>query len=136
MKPLLHPFKRLWFSLIGIFSPSSGLVPAALELNRAIAEARRKNARDGHLYYVIWNSMGRRLVTLTYDIYRGRTDSYVYMRHRGAFPPVTREKFKESAFFYTGSKNGAKEMTEDEVKVKLQVLRQRYYQQNRKGENK
>lgn len=127
MKHLFYLIKKIGYALLGIFSPRSGLVPAAIELNRAIADARAKNAKTGHRYFCIWDAVQKRLVALTYDGYRGRTDSYQYMRHRGAFPPVSRNKFMESAFFYTGSKNGAPEMTVEQSRNKLQLLRSRYY---------
>ena len=127
----LHSFRKIWYAFLGIFSPRSGLVPAAIELNRAISEAHAKNARTGHRYYCIWNAVLKRLVTLTYDGYTSRTASYQYMRLRGAFPPVSRQKFKESAFYYTASKNGALAMTEEVKREKLQVLRSRYFSRHK-----
>jgi len=125
--------KKFFYALLGIFSPRSGLVPAAIEFNRAITEARAKHAKTGHRYFCIWDLTNRHLITLTYDGYKGRIDSYQFMRHRGAFPPTSRSKFKESAFFYTASKNGASEMSEEEARMKLQVLRARYYTRKRKS---
>ena len=127
-----HYIQKFGYSILGIFSPRSGLVPATIELQRSIADARAKNAKTGHRYYCIWNASTRHLTELTYDGYPGRTDSYQYMRHRGAFPPTSRQELKKSAFFYTASKNGALEMTKEETRQKLQILRARYYTRKRK----
>ena len=127
MKSLLYFFKQLGYALIGIFSPRSGLIPASIELQRCIAECKRKNARTGHRYYAIWNNQTRHLAALTYKGYQGRQDSYQYLRHRGAFPPTNESKFKDSAFYYTGSKNGAAEMTPEDTRLHLQLLRARYF---------
>ena len=127
MKHLFFQFKKIGYAFLGFFFFVGKKSCAAIELNRAIADARAKHAKTGHRYYCIWDAVQKRLVALPYDGYRGRTDSYQYMRHRGAFPPVSRDKFMESAFFYTGSKNGASEMTVEQSRNKLQLLRSRYY---------
>lgn len=127
MKPFIFTIKKIFYAFLGIFSPRSGLIPASLEFQRAIADAQRKNAKTGHRFYVIWNNQTLHLVALTYDGYQGRQDSYEYLRLRGAFPPTSRAKFKDSAFYYTSSKNGAPEMGKDERMVKLQLLRYRYF---------
>lgn len=127
LKVISLTIKKIFYALLGVFSPRSGLVPAAIELNRAIAEAKAKYTKTGHRYFCIWDITNRHLVTLTYDGYKGRIDSYQHMRHRGAFPPTDRGAFKDSAFYYSASKNGAPEMTREEIHNKLQLLRHRYY---------
>lgn len=118
-------FKTSIYFLRGIFS--SGLVPASVELLRAVHEARRKHRKTGHRFYAIWDVGSRHLVTLTFDGYPGRIDSYQHLRHRGAFPPVSRREFIRSAFFYTGSRNGAREMPRTLLLHKLQLLRHKYF---------
>lgn len=136
MKSLFYFLRKIWFTLIGIFSPKSGLVPASIELNRAIADARLKNRKTGRRYYTIWDQVNRRLINLTYKGYPGRTDSYQYMRMRGGFPPCTLETFKESAYYYTSSKNGALEMPAEEINKRLQLLRSRHYQRKENNTGK
>lgn len=119
--------KKIMYAFLGVFSPRSGLIAASIELQRAIADARQKYYKTGHRFYCIWDAKQRHLVTLTYNGYPGRTDSYQYMRHRGGFPPCSLSKFKESAYYYTPSKNGAKAMTEEDTRLHLQLLRARYF---------
>ena len=105
----------------------AGIVPAAWALCKAIREARRKNRATGKRFFAIWSPERRRLVTLTYDAYPGRTDSYCYLRRRGKFTPFTRKQFLQGAFFYTGSKNGAPEMSRHDIYMSLEILRRRYF---------
>lgn len=123
----MKAIKKIIFLLKAIFSRKSGLVPACIELQRAIREAKSKNRETGHRYYCIWDPENRRLVPLTYDAYPGCNDSFIYLRHRGKFSPLTRQQFKAGSFFYTASKNGALEMTEPEIMRHLEILRIRYY---------
>lgn len=105
----------------------SGLVPASWEFQRAIRLARRKYAKTGHRFFLIWNPDNRRLEALSYEALPGRMDSYIALRHRGRFSPLTRRQFQEGAFFFTASRNGAPEMDQARVYQRLEVLRSRYY---------
>lgn len=123
----MKAIKKIIFLFKAIFSRQSGLVPACIEMQRAMREARAKNRRTGHRYYCIWDPENRRLVPLTYDRYPGQADSFAYLRQRGKFSPLTRQQFKDGAFFYTASRNGAHEMTEADIRTRLEVLRRHYY---------
>ena len=50
LKVISLTIKKIFYALLGVFSPRSGLVPAAIELNRAIAEAKAKYTKTGHRY--------------------------------------------------------------------------------------
>lgn len=126
----MNPFKyisRIPSALRMIFSFHSGLVPSIVEYKRAMNEANEKHRQTGHRYYCIWNSQARKLITLTFDRYPGRTDSYQYMRRRGVFRPINRNQFKAGAYYYTGSKNGALPMSKEEQKVQREILRKKCY---------
>ena len=109
------------------FISRPGLVPAAWVLCKAIREARRKSGATGHRFFAIWSPERRRLVTLTYDAYPGRTDSYAFLRRRGKFTPLSRKQFRAGSFFYTASRNGSSEMPRRNVMQALEILRLRYF---------
>lgn len=117
----------IWHFIARIFNPNYGLVPATIELRRAMDEARRKYQKTGHRFFCIWDPGQKRLFSVTYDGYAMRGDSYAHLRRHGKFLPLTREQIKKGAFFYTASRNGAQEMPEDEVMKRLEVLRRKYY---------
>ena len=85
----------------------------SVKYQKAIDEAEEKHKRDGHRYYVIYDPQQKKLISITYDFYKYRTDSYIYLRRRGRFGnPVTRNQLKSACYYYTGSRNGAKRMND------------------------
>ena len=97
----------------------------------AIVEADEKRKLDGHRYFVIWDAMQHKLISITYDIYKGRGDSYQYLRARGAFKsPLKRDELKELCFYYTTSKWRTKPIPQEVLEEKL-VEWQKFYLKQR-----
>ena len=68
---------------------------------RAKKEADEKRKADGHRYFVIYDAGQKKLISITYDIYESRGDSYQYLRQRGRFKrPLTRDELKALCFYY------------------------------------
>lgn len=87
------------------------LSEVSVKYQKAIDEAESKHKKDGHRYYVIFDPFQKKLISITYDFYKYRTDSYIYLRRRGRFGnPVTRNQLKSACYYYTASRNGAKKM--------------------------
>ena len=99
------------------------LFHSAAIYNRGKMEALEKFRKTGRRYYCIYDPNDRSLVALTYEFHKGHADSYQYLRRRGRIAPLTLEKFKAGAFYYTASKNGAQEMTKEMQQQKLDILR-------------
>lgn len=94
---------------------------------KAVEEAEEKRKQDGHRYFVIWDQRQQKLISITYDIYRSRGDSYQYLRIRGAFRrPLRREELKKYSFYYTSSQWRAKSCTPEEAKEKMILWQQMY----------
>lgn len=123
----MYSFIQVIRAIRGVFSPDSGLLPATYEYNRARQEALRKYRRTGHRYYNVWDPNGRRLVPITFEGYRGDGDSFQHLRHRGVFSPMSRRELKDGSFYFTPSRNGAREMEDDVRKQKIDLLRRRYF---------
>ena len=71
------------------------LLRASILYKKAADEAEENYRKTGHRYFVIYDPAQRKLITLTYDLYRYRPDSYVYLTRRGRFPySLTRNEFK------------------------------------------
>lgn len=95
----------------------------SIRYQRAIDEAERKRAEDGHRYYVLWDPIQRRLISLTYDYYNGRSDSYAYLRRRGRFKdPLRRDDFRDACYYFTGSRNGVRSMSDKRKNYNLKRL--------------
>lgn len=93
---------------------------ASVMLGRAIEDAEDKYRKDGHRYFIIWDPAQRSLISITYDAYKGRADSYQYLARRGRFPVrFSRDELKELCFHYTASRNGAPSCSDAEKKEKL-----------------
>lgn len=88
-------------------------------------EAQEKFRKTGHQFFCIYDPNDRSLCAITYKAYPGRVDSYQYLRRRGRIAPLTLQKFKEGAFYYTSSRNSAREMSKQEQQSKLDLLRVR-----------
>lgn len=94
-----------------------------MRYQRAIDEAEKKSARDGHRYYVLWDPTQKKLISLTYDYYNARSDSYAYLRRRGRFKdPLRRDDFRDACYYFTGSRNGAKRMSDKRKHCNLNRL--------------
>lgn len=110
---LFNPFRKIWRTWVWSF-----------RYEKAKLEANKKNAQDGRRYFVVWDPMLKRLISLTYDKYKGRTDSYKYLRIRGRFKrPMSREQFKDACYYFTGSKGGARAMSKRRQKWNVIRLR-------------
>ena len=109
-------------------SSASVLLRASILYKKAADEAEDNYRKTGHRYFVIYDPTQRRLITLTYDLYRYRPDSYVYLSRRGRFPhALTRNEFKEKCFYYTPSRNfPSRRCRGEEYREKL-LRWQRYY---------
>ena len=95
----------------------------SIRYQRAIDEAERKRSEDGRRYYVLWDPIQRRLISLTYDYYKGRSDSYAYLRRRGRFKdPLRRDDFRDACYYFTGSRNGARSMSDKRKNYNLKRL--------------
>ena len=82
----------------------ASLWKSSLLLKKAIEEAEEKNKQDGRRYFVIWDPAQQKLISITYDYYKDRWDSYKYLLHRGRFRMrMNRGQLKEMCFYYTKS---------------------------------
>lgn len=112
-----------------ILSPrrSRVLLEASVMWNKAKEEAEEKRKLDGHRYFVVYDLNQGKLICITYDLYKGRGDSYKYLRLRGRFKsPLKREQLKELCFYYTGSKWGAKPCGGAEEQERMKEWQQYY----------
>lgn len=105
----------------------ASLWKSSLLLKKAIEEAEEKNKQDGRRYFVIWDPAQQKLISITYDYYKDRWDSYKYLLHRGRFRMrMNRGQLKEMCFYYTKSKNGLPSCQDEERKEKM-IEWQNYY---------
>lgn len=105
------------------------LLQSSIMLQKAIDEADRKYKKKGHRYYVVYDPNKKALVSITYDIYLYRTDSYIYLRRRGQFAnPLTREELKQKCFYYTPSKNFPDRSCPPDVREKKMLIWQKFYE--------
>ncbi len=105
------------------------LIKASILLQKAIDEAEKKYKRTGHRYYIVYDPDQKKLIPITYDLYRNHLDSYIYLRRRGRMKnPLTREELKAKCFYYTPSKNTPdwKRSRGKEYEEKVKIW-QRYY---------
>lgn len=103
------------------------MMKATVMWQKAKEEAEEMRKKDGHRYFVIYDAAQKKLICITYDIYKNRSDSYQYLRQRGRFKrPLTREELKELCFYYTTSQWTKHTCEGDELKEKL-LEWQRYY---------
>lgn len=106
---------------------SKKMMEATVMWQRAMEEAKEMRSKDGHRYFVIYDAAQEKLISITYDIYRNRGDSYQYLRQRGRFKrPLRREELKELCFYYTTSQWTSNECAGTELKEKL-IEWQKYY---------
>lgn len=100
---------------------------ATVMWQKAKEEAEEKRKMDGHRYFVIYDAGQKKLICITYDIYRERGDSYKYLRLRGRFKkPLKREELKALCFYYTTSQWTTKAISQEEEREKL-LEWQKYY---------
>lgn len=105
----------------------ASLWKSSLLLKRAVEEAEKKSKQDGRRYFVIWDPAQQKLISITYDYYKGRWDSYKYLFRRGRFRArMDRGQLKEMCFYYTKSRNGSPSCPEEERKEKM-IEWQNYY---------
>ena len=106
---------------------SRKMMKATVMWQKAKEEAEEKRKMDGHRYFVIYDAGQKKLICITYDIYRERGDSYKYLRLRGRFKrPLKREELKALCFYYTTSQWTTKPIRQEEEHEKL-VEWQKYY---------
>jgi len=106
---------------------SRKMMKATVMWQKAKEEAEEKRKMDGHRYFVIYDAGQKKLISITYDIYRERGDSYKYLRLRGRFKkPLKREELKALCFYYTTSQWTAKPISQEEEREKL-VEWQKYF---------
>lgn len=106
---------------------SKRMMEATIMWQKAKEEAEEKRKMDGHRFFVIYDAAQKKLICITYDLYRERGDSYLFLRLRGRFKrPLKREELKELCFYYTTSKWTTKPISPEEEKEKL-VEWQKYY---------
>ena len=106
---------------------SRKMMKATVMWQKAKEEAEEKRKMDGHRYFVIYDAGQKKLICITYDIYRERGDSYKYLRLRGRFKrPLKREELKALCFYYTTSQWTTKPISQEEEREKL-VEWQKYY---------
>jgi hypothetical protein len=106
---------------------SRKMMKATVMWQKAKEEAEEKRKMDGHRYFVIYDAGQKKLISITYDIYRERGDSYKYLRLRGRFKkPLKREELKALCFYYTTSQWTTKPISQEEEREKL-VEWQKYY---------
>ena len=106
---------------------SRKMMKATVMWQKAKEEAEEKRKMDGHRYFVIYDAGQKKLICITYDIYRERGDSYKYLLLRGRFKkPLKREELKALCFYYTTSKWTPKAISQEEEREKL-VEWQKYY---------
>lgn len=73
---------------------------------QGINDAELAYKRDHYRYYVIWDRVQDKLIPITYDLYKGRGDSYKYLVRRGRFlNRLTRDELKHTCFYFTPSRN-------------------------------
>ena len=106
---------------------SRKMMKATVMWQKAKEEAEEKRKMDGHRYFVIYDAGQKKLICITYDIYRERGDSYKYLRLRGRFKrPLKREELKALCFYYTTSQWTTNAISQEEEREKL-VEWQKYY---------
>lgn len=106
---------------------SRKMMKATVMWQKAKEEAEEKRKMDGHRYFVIYDAGQKKLICITYDIYRERGDSYQYLRLRGRFKrPLKREELKALCFYYTTSQWTTNAISQEEEREKL-VEWQKYY---------
>ena len=106
---------------------SRKMMKATVMWQKAKEEAEEKRKMDGHRYFVIYDAGQKKLICITYGIYRERGDSYKYLRLRGRFKrPLKREELKALCFYYTTSQWTTKPISQEEEREKL-VEWQKYY---------
>ena len=106
---------------------SRKMMKATVMWQKAKEEAEEKRKMDGHRYFVIYDAGQKKLICITYDIYRERGDSYKYLRLRGRFKrTLKREELKALCFYYTTSQWTTKTISQEEEREKL-VEWQKYY---------
>ena len=106
---------------------SRKMMKATVMWQKAKEEAEEKRKMDGHRYFVIYDAGQKKLICITYDIYRERGDSYKYLRLRVLFKrPLKREELKALCFYYTTSQLTTKPISQEEEREKL-VEWQKYY---------
>lgn len=106
---------------------SRKMMKATVMWQKAKEEAEEKRKMDGHRYFVIYDAGQKKLICITYDIYRERGDSYKYLRLRGRFKkPLKREELKALCFYYTTSQWTTKAISQEEEQEKL-LEWQKYY---------
>lgn len=106
---------------------SRKMMKATVMWQKAKEEAEEKRKMDGHRYFVIYDAGQKKLISITYDIYRERGDSYKYLRLRGRFKkPLKREELKALCFYYTTSQWTTKPISQEEEREKL-VEWQKYF---------
>lgn len=106
---------------------SRKMMKATVMWQKAKEEAEEKRKMDGHRYFVIYDAGQKKLISITYDIYQERGDSYKYLRLRGRFKkPLKREELKALCFYYTTSQWTVKPISQEEEREKL-VEWQKFY---------
>lgn len=102
-----------------------------------VKEAREKHAKDRRRYYLVWDPAQQRLISLTYDRYEGRGDSYKYLVQRGRWKSrLTPGEMKEASFYYTPSRSKRAWLTEDEAEEKKREWLSFYMRLQRKRRGK
>jgi hypothetical protein len=90
-------------------------------------EAERKHAKDKHRYYCVYDPGQGHLVAITYEMHKGRGDSYKYLVQRGRWKNrLSVEEMKQCCFYYTPSKWTRRRMTPAEAEEKKREFL-RYY---------
>lgn len=127
MKKILNLIKTL-FS----FSTTRKLLNASAQLQTAIQEAEQARIEDGRRRFVFFDPNQRKLITLTYHAYKGRGDSYQYLRRRGRFTKaMSYQEFKDASYYFTGSKNGATACSQEEQREKALRWQKMYHRMKR-----
>lgn len=118
LKEKISKLTNLWKSLLN-FRASWKLMRASVMLQKAIDKAENEYKKDGHRRFVIFDPSLRRLISITYHLYPGKGDSYVYLHRRGRFKgEVSYARMKEMCYYYTPSRNGAKRCTSQQAQTK------------------
>lgn len=121
---ILEALKTLFFKR----NSGKALLKASIMLKQAIDEAEKKYKKNGHRYYVIYDPIQKKLISITYDLYDYRTDSYIYLKRRGRFlKSMSRNEIKEKCFYYTPSKNVPNKRCEGSDYQERLLKWQRYY---------
>lgn len=117
-KERISRFVNLWRNLLN-FRTSRKIMQASVMLQKAIDKAEKEYKKDGHRRFVIFDPSQRCLVSITYHLYSGRGDSYVYLHRRGRFTgKVSYIQMKEMCYYYTPSRNGAERCTPQQAQTK------------------